>query len=293
MPDEREQSAQADGENSAVEDLQFEHAEYSGDNPPRIQCSQCNNKIEDTYFQVGEAIVCSSCRWAMEGPMEPEGAGAGRLLRAGVYGLLAAAAGTAIYFGVLWVTNYEVGLIAVLVGWMVGKAVLAGSGNRGGRAFQVMAVLLTYCAIVTSYVPFAIQGMMEQESQTQGVAEEESVERTGDAEVPLSARSGSADSQFTEPAPDTGEDEGAAIGSNAPAEQAELSTADLVYVTVMLFGLVLISPFLGGLENVIGLFIIGIGLYQAWVGARSQQFAIAGPFSLGEGEEPVAKAERA
>ena len=50
--------------------------------------------------------------------------------------------------------GYPLGLIAVLVGWMVGKAVLAGSGNRGGRAFQVMAVALTYCAIVMSNVPF-------------------------------------------------------------------------------------------------------------------------------------------
>ena len=50
-------------------------------------------------------------------------------------------------------TGYEIALVAILVGFIVGKAVRAGSGGGGGRAYQVLAVALTYCSIVSSYVP--------------------------------------------------------------------------------------------------------------------------------------------
>ena len=36
---------------------------------------------------------------------------------------------------------------------MVGGAVKAGSGNRGGRFYQLMALFLTYSAIVAMLVP--------------------------------------------------------------------------------------------------------------------------------------------
>jgi hypothetical protein len=42
-----------------------------------------------------------------------------------------------------------------------------------------------------------------------------------------------------------------------------------------------VSPFLGGTENVIGWFIIAIGLYQAWKLTRALPIEVLGPFSLG------------
>ena len=174
---------------------------------------------------------------------------------------------------------------------MVGKAVLAGSGNRGGRAFQVMAVALTYCAIVMSNVPFIVKGMMDPQAEEATV--EGSDEQAGAAEATSSAQSGSTDGQSTEPAPDAGMEEELAIGSDTSEEDADVSAADLAWFALIMFGLILVSPFLAGFENIIGLFIIGIGLYQAWVGARSQQVEIAGPFSLGEGQDPIAKTEGA
>ena len=51
------------------------------------------------------------------------------------------------------VTGLEIGLIAILVGIMVGKAIRNGSYGVGGRPQQILAVALTYFAITTSYVP--------------------------------------------------------------------------------------------------------------------------------------------
>ena len=41
----------------------------------------------------------------------------------------------------------NLGLVAVLVGFIVGRAVRKGSENRGGSFYQVLAVFLTYTAI--------------------------------------------------------------------------------------------------------------------------------------------------
>ena len=58
-------------------------------------------------------------------------------------------------------------LIAILVGWMVGRAVSVGSEHRGGWLYQVMAVGFTYMAISTSYIPQIVEAWGEP-----GVAEE-------------------------------------------------------------------------------------------------------------------------
>lgn len=75
------------------------------------------------------------------------------LARAAVFGTGAALAGAAIYFGVVAITGYEIGWIALLVGWMVGKAVARGGRGLGGWPLQTLAVGLTYLSIVGAYWP--------------------------------------------------------------------------------------------------------------------------------------------
>ncbi len=70
------------------------------------------------------------------------------MLRAALYG-----AGAAL---VAIVTGYEIGLISILVGITVGKAIRRGSHGWGGRPQQILAVALTYFAITSSYIPVAI-----------------------------------------------------------------------------------------------------------------------------------------
>jgi hypothetical protein len=46
-------------------------------------------------------------------------------------------------------------------------------------------------------------------------------------------------------------------------------------------GIALAAPFLQGAENLIGLLIIGFGLWQAWSLNKRADVAIEGPFALG------------
>jgi ABC-type uncharacterized transport system permease subunit len=49
----------------------------------------------------------------------------------------------------------------------------------------------------------------------------------------------------------------------------------------MLLALTLALPFLGGLENAMGLLIIGIGLYEAWKVNRIPALSVSGPYAVG------------
>ena len=48
----------------------------------------------------------------------------------------------------------------------------------------------------------------------------------------------------------------------------------------MTAGIVLAIPFLAGLENIMGIIIIGIGLYEAWKLNRREALTITGPHAI-------------
>ena len=56
----------------------------------------------------------------------------------------------------------------------------------------------------------------------------------------------------------------------------------LAWTTAILLAFTI--PFLGGLENAIGLLIIGFGLYQAFVMTKRRDLRWAGPFALGRAD---------
>ena len=85
----------------------------------------------------------------------------GRAFKALLLGSIAAAVGAVIYYAITQITGLNLALVAVVVGLMVGGAVKAGSGHRGGRFYQLLAVLLTYTAIAAMYLPATVELMSE------------------------------------------------------------------------------------------------------------------------------------
>ena len=76
-------------------------------------------------------------------------------------GLLAGLAGAALWYAVRRTTGFEIGLIAIVVGLMVGVAVRKGSKGRGGWFYQTLAVVLTYGCICAQYMPDIVQGFVQ------------------------------------------------------------------------------------------------------------------------------------
>ena len=207
-----------------------------------------------------------------------------------LYGLGAAAAGTLVYFLVLWLSGYEVGLIAILVGWLVGKAVFAGSGNIGGRKYQVLAVALTYCSICASYAPLIVKEFIENPE----IGAEATVEQEGSGPsavvqlVPEGEESAAPSAEQVEqaqPLPDDPEqiETGAvyALEGGDDAEEMNPVLGTILFAGFVL-GLSLVVPFLAGFENILGLLIIGFGLFEAWRHSAARELAFEGPFAVGE-----------
>jgi len=131
-----------------ADDLQFHRAEF--EDPNAKKCALCKSVMNDSYYQVGGHNVCPACAARFEAANR-EGNHA-QLMRATLFGLGGAAAGWALYAAVAMATGIEFSLLAIACGWLVGRAMRKGSGGAGGRKFQIVAVLLSYAAISTSYV---------------------------------------------------------------------------------------------------------------------------------------------
>jgi hypothetical protein len=221
--------------------IQFDRAELLTPDASPKACAGCGGVIQDAYYTVGGKLVCSSCADRIHATKPPE-PGTKGLLRAAVFGAGAAILGTIVYFAVLALSGYEIGIIAVGVGWLVGKAVHKGGYGCGGWKLQALAVGLTYCSIAGSFVPLAIKTIVEKQSQS------------------------------------------AVAGAERPTLQSDnSSSADgggLMLGLLILFGYSLVAPFLAGFKNILGLFIIGLGLYQAWTLNRRPRLVLSGPHFL-------------
>lgn len=135
-----------------MDDLQFERAEF-GAAPAARNCTGCHQPIAGQYFDVNGQPFCEACTASIRRAHgdSPGGAAFGRALGAG---LVAGAIGSSLYYLVAKISGYQLSIIAIAVGFLVGRAVRWATGGRGGVIYQVLAVVLTYAAIAFSWVPF-------------------------------------------------------------------------------------------------------------------------------------------
>jgi len=184
-------------------------------------------------------------------------------LKAGAAGLGAAMLGCGIYYAVLAITDLQVGLIAILVGFMVGHAVRWGARAKGGWAYQALAIFLTYMAIVTSYLPLVFKEMKEEQAGGKPVVSAQSAASTAGTET----------APAVQPAK-------AGVEASTAAAQEELSFGEVVTGLILLFAFAAAIPFLAGIENIIGLAIIAFGLWEAWKLNKRPKLEISGPFAI-------------
>lgn len=261
--------------------LQFEKAEFDSEVAEGSSCARCGEALRQTYFVVDGAATCPVCRngVATEGT---GGSGPGRFARACLFGILAGAVGAAIWYGIREATGYEIGLISILVGIMVGVAVRAGSRGRGGLLYQALAVFLAYSAMVSTYVP-PILGELRKLSAAEGEGASAGADTAGTG----ATREAAAPAEPAATA-STGALEPEVLPGPAGEVSAGEATLGLAVLSVIVVALAYAAPFLGGVENIIGIAIIAFGLWEAWRINRRQEHSVSGPFRVGEATPPPA-----
>jgi len=160
--------------------------------------------------------------------------------------------------------HLEIGIVAILIGYMVGYSVRRGAEGRGGLRFQVLAAVLTYLAVALAYSPLAIQEAMH--------------EKRPAAQTPAAAANAGADASTP------------ADGSHASADverpvRARAGKGRLLLGFVVLLGLMVALPVLvviGSMPSgLISAFIIFIGMRQAWKMTAAAVLRVAGPYRVG------------
>lgn len=243
------------------DDLDFDRAEYDDDAPPTRSCAFCQQTLRDAYYEVNGAASCERCLGGIRAYRDWGSPGL-RFLKALLFGAVAAAGGAALYYGIAALTGYELGLVALVVGLMVGGAVRVGGQRRGGAGYQVLAILLTYLAITVTYMGPISKGF-EKAAQKHRSKLEAKTKAAGKATATLAER-------------------------GTPARQR---TRPMLF-WVVVFGFAFVWPiasiYLGGLQGIMGLLIVGFALYEAWRLCKRVPFEVDGPFELAGAAEDSA-----
>src|SRR5262245_43444446 len=232
------------GQQPSPQDLQFQHAEpvaeaAAATGSSARTCVACKQPCGDSYYHAQGQVVCPPCAYRIQNGLQAPPPLS--LIRAALYGGAAALGGCTLYALVAIVLNAEIGLIAILVGWMVGKAIRHASYGLGGRPQQILAVTLTYFAITTSYIPVILyqaaknpQRVEQQQSQTKAAPEE------------------------TRP---------------------RMGAGGLVLYLLMIAAIAPFLSLTSGIPGLISIFILFIGLQRAWKLTERSEILLMGPYT--------------
>jgi len=115
-------------------------------------CQYCHQPIGTAYD-----LAHGSCA----GKVRNRGAAFGRAV---LFGIGAAGLGLALYAAFMIITHISLGYVSLAVGWMIGKAMVKGSGGITGRRYQIVAGILAYAACTLARIPVWIYQMPERRS---------------------------------------------------------------------------------------------------------------------------------
>ena len=220
-----------------------------------VTCTVCQRAVSDEYFDVNGQSVCDGCRTQLA-QLAQTPRSWGLFVKAGLFGLVAAILGAILYYAVIAITDFEIGIVAIAIGYMVGWAIRKATANRGGRRYQVLALVLTYWAVGLAYTPLAFQQFADDDKKEQA-------QKATDT---------------TAPAPAEPQDEATAI--NIPMVLAILVGFSLALPVLIVFG-----SLPGGLLSAL---IIGIGMRQAWQMTAVPPLQISGPYRIAAAAPPSA-----
>lgn len=271
--------------------------------PAGVVCCSCQHLLLVQYFDVGGEPMCEACqRRAVERAATPRSWGV--FARALLFGIVASIAGAVLYYGVIAITELEIGIVAVAIGYMVGWAIRRGAGGRGGRRFQVMGLVLTYWAVGLSYVPVGlfsdadsttVHATAEAPRSDPGAARPgtEGPAASSMAALASPGAGGAAPSESggrttASPEAAASPDPEAASSSGAAGANMARGLAFLLAFSFTLPVLVVTGTMPGGLISGV---IIAVGMHQAWKMTAATVVDVSGPFRIAtpppEGTSPA------
>lgn len=149
-----------------MDELQFDKADYGG--AAHTPCSSCGTALTAEYWQANGHPVCAPCAAQLRDfstvPKPQE------LLRAAAYAIGAGVVAAIGYAIIVVVTGYDLALLSIGVGWLIGKAALRGAGDKGSRPLQYIALAAAYLAICGTFFGQIVYGLAQEGREVNGLA---------------------------------------------------------------------------------------------------------------------------
>jgi hypothetical protein len=295
---------------SAGAELQFDQAEPLAPTSSGPSCAGCKRPITDEYFEINGKVVCPSCRAQVEASFRG-GSRVARVLRATTFGVVSAIAGAVLYYAIFKGTNIHFGLVAVLVGYMVGAAVKKGSGGRGGRFYQLLALFLTYSSIVGFHVPFVLEQAVEPAvgpedpvAARPGARKENPANEKQKGGAPTLAKGENAQKPAQKvpaanpnvgavPKPAAGDQGNGARAENAPDGPTSLPEFMLLLFVFLatVIGFLYQLPVLNAIRDPLLGLIFSFALWEAWKISKGAKPVFNGPFQMKPENPEIAMGE--
>ncbi|MDQ3813315.1 MAG: tetratricopeptide repeat protein [Armatimonadota bacterium] len=95
---------------------------------------------------------------------------AGDFMKAAIFGFLAAIVGAFIWDKITYYTNWQIGIVAIGVGFLVGTAVSIGAGGKGAVSLQILGGLLAGFGILLGQALIIKDVVTAQSSQISGMS---------------------------------------------------------------------------------------------------------------------------
>jgi hypothetical protein len=267
----------ADNVAPARDALQFDRALSAGDAAgasagATVTCANCRTSITTAYYHIGSHVVCERCRETVQASFATP-RGWKPFLRAAVFGMGAAIAGAIVYYAVIAIANLEIGIVAILIGYMVGYMIRKATGGKGGRRFQILALVLTYWSVGLAYTPLVFKGLDGKKTKAATAADSARVSRPDSTRAVTGADSSAPKATATP-------DRGKAPSKSMNGRVFLIGVAAILFLT---FALPVLSVFGSLPSGLITAFIIFIGLRQAWRMTAAPSLTVSGPYTIGGG----------
>ena len=121
--------------------------------PEAVRCAECGTLLSEGQDRetTDDSVFCRPCFNNLTAQLQQAVAVQGQEINysiAAVGGLLGAAIGVLVWWGFTVVTNIAFGLVAVVIGFAVGKGVVMFSGNKRSQGLQITSVIIAALGFV-------------------------------------------------------------------------------------------------------------------------------------------------
>jgi hypothetical protein len=136
-----------------AEPMDFDKAQFEQADGAALSCALCQEPLTGTYYSLNGHGVCEACLAQRRAGQK------GSFFAALGLGVGAGVVGAAVYYGIRKLTGYDLALITIGLGILVGLAVRRGAGQKQSVLYRLMSVALAWIAMAITYAPSIAEDM--------------------------------------------------------------------------------------------------------------------------------------